>query len=115
MEWHFSDKGWHCPEHNRFHWYEAEYFRVRVEDIEMIETAENFMTVGILRERENRPRPVLLGPVDPEQEGYIWVTDVKDGEWVALIDAEDAIWARPVIVKKHEHGKQNYWHFSSKK
>jgi hypothetical protein len=105
-EWHFSDAGWYCPPDSRFHWYEADYFLVREEHLEVIKSADNHVAVGILREPDGMARPVLVGPNDPDHEGYVWVTDVDKGEWVALKEAEGNIWARPVVIKKRRRKKE---------
>ncbi len=96
--WSFSDSGWQCPHENRFRWNEAEYFRVKEEDLEVVEAPGSTIKVGILREARGKTRPVLVGPSDPCESGYIWVTDVGSSEWVAIGGKRDKRWARPVTI-----------------
>lgn len=103
--WLFSDAGWYCPSDSRFHWYEADYFTAREENLEVVKSADNHVTIGILREPNKGPRPVLVGPCDPDRNGYIWVTDVGTEEWVAMEEAEGKVWARPVVIKKRKRRK----------
>lgn len=103
--WHFSDAGWCCPPDSRFHWYEADYFLVKEENLEVVKSADNHVNVGILRETDGSPKPVLIGPCDSEQEGYVWVTDVGVGEWVAIEEAEGVVWARPVVINRRKRSK----------
>jgi hypothetical protein len=106
-EWHFSDAGWRCPQKNRFQWYEANYYLVDGKHLEVVKSADNNVTVGILREPKSMPKPVLVGPYDPYREGYLWVTDVDKGEWVAMKEREDDMWARPVVIRERRRKKKH--------